>query len=127
MRTIRQCMNWFSGGRQSKTADKLDAIAWAAFFIWVGIALLFDVGYGIGLLGVAVITLGAQLARKRMGIETEGFWIVVGLLFLIGGIWELLQIEVSLIPILLILVGVLILVTRLWPHADAESRQGKIF
>ncbi len=120
-------MNWFSGGRQSKTADKLDAIAWASFFIWLGIALLFDFGYGIGLLGVAVITLGAQLARKRLGIETEGFWIVVGLLFLIGGIWELLQIEVSLIPILFILVGVLILVTRLWPHADEESRQGKIF
>ncbi len=43
---------------------KLDAIGWGLFFIWKGAALIADVGWGVGLLGVGIITLGAQAARK---------------------------------------------------------------
>ena len=92
-------------------ARKFDAAGWALFFIWVGIALLMDVGWGVGLLGVGVITLGGQVARTYFGLKMDGFGVVVGLLFLMGGIWELVQVEMSLVPILLIIAGVAILIS----------------
>jgi hypothetical protein len=94
-------------------AKKLDAVGWGLFFIWIGVALLAHIGWGVGLLGVGLITLGAQAARKYLAVEVEGFWVVVGLLFVLGGIWELLSVQVSLVPILLIVVGIILLVSTL--------------
>jgi hypothetical protein len=31
-------------------AHKLDAAAWGLFFVWAGVALIADVGWGLGLL-----------------------------------------------------------------------------
>ena len=93
------------------TAKKLDTIGWALFFIWVGIAFLVDFGDGIGLLGVGIITLGVQIARRHYDLKLEGFWIVVGLLFMIGGLWELVETKLPLVPILLIIAGLLVLVS----------------
>jgi len=50
-------------------ASKFDAAGWALFFIWVGIAWLADFGWGIGLLGVAAITLGMQALRRASGVR----------------------------------------------------------
>lgn len=94
-------------------ASKLDTLGWGLFFVWVGIAWLADVGLGIGLLGVAAITLGMQLVRKSKKLRVEGFWVVVGLLFALGGIWQLLAIETPLVPILLIVAGLALLVWML--------------
>ena len=91
-------------------AQKLDAAAWGLFFLWVGIALIADFGWGLALLGVGVITLGAQVAGGRFGLALEPFWIVVGLLFLLGGVWELLDVRLSLVPIVPIVAGVALLV-----------------
>jgi len=92
-------------------AQKLDVAGWGLFFIWVGIALLMDFSWGVGLLGVAVITLGGQAVRRYFGLALERFWVVCGLLFLVGGIWELYRVEVSLVPILLIVAGGALLVS----------------
>ena len=92
-------------------AHKLDAAAWGLFFVWVGVALIANLGWGLGLLGVGVITLGGQLARKYFILTVERFWIVVGLLFVLGGVWELLGLQFSLVPILLIVVGVALLLS----------------
>ncbi len=59
----------------------------------------------MALLGIGVITLGVQIIRKSVGLNLEGFWIVVGLLFVLGGIWDLLGTTVPLLPILLIVAG----------------------
>ena len=91
--------------------QKLDAAGWGLFFIWVGAALLLDLSWGVGILGVAVIVLLGQAARKYFGLALEGFWIVVGLIFLVGGFWELYRVEVDLVPILLIVAGVALLIT----------------
>lgn len=88
---------------------KLDAAGWGLFFLWMGIALLADVGWGVGLLGVGIITLGGQAARQYFGIGLEGFWVVVGFLFLAGGFWELAAIQFSMVPFLLILAGMAVL------------------
>lgn len=97
--------------RDQHKASRLDTTGWALFFIWVGIAWVADLGVGIGLLGVGLITLGMQLVRKLMDIAVEGFWLAIGVLFVLGGIWDLLAIERPLIPILLIVTGVILLVS----------------
>ena len=92
-------------------AQKLDAVGWGLFFIWIGIAFLADFGIGVGLLGVGIIVLGEQAVRKYFNLKLEGFWVVVGLCFLVGGLWELLAVELPLVPVLLIVAGLAILVS----------------
>ena len=88
---------------------KLEAAGWGLFFIWIGIALLADLGWGVGLLGVGIIILGAQLSRRYLALKLEGFWVVVGFLFLVGGVWELFHVQLALVPILCIVAGVALL------------------
>ncbi len=92
---------------------KLDAAGWGLFFIWVGIALVAHVGWGAGLLGVGIITLGAQVTRKYFGLKLEGFWVVAGFLFVLGGVWKLFNVPLDLMPILCIGAGVALLVSVL--------------
>ncbi len=96
-------------------AGRIGAVGWGLFFIWMGIAFLADVGWGVGLLGVGVITLGGELARKYFGLAFEPFWVVIGLVFLVWGAWELLGIQLgkaaiptSFLPILCIAVGIVV-------------------
>ncbi len=92
-------------------ADKLPAIGWSLFFIWVGIVLLVKLDAGVGLLGVGVITLAVQVVRKYLNLKLEGFWVVIGLLFVVGGLWELFEPNLPLVPILLIVAGAALLVS----------------
>jgi hypothetical protein len=92
---------------------KLDAAGWGLFFIWIGIALFAHVGWGTGLLGVGIITLGEQVTRKYFALRAEGFWVAVGFFFILGGVWELLNVQFGLLPILCIAVGVALLVSTL--------------
>ncbi len=97
-------------------ASKLDTVGWGLFFIWVGVAWLMDLGLAIGLLGVAVITLGVQLVRKFRGFPVEIFWIVVGGALGVGGLWEFYDIETPLAPIVLVIAGIAILAWRFSRH-----------
>jgi hypothetical protein len=97
-----------------KFADKLSTVGWSLFLIWVGIALLMKLKVSIGLLGVGVITLIVQVARKYFGLKLEGFWVVIGLLFIAGGLWELFKPNLPLMPILLIAAGAVLLVSVVW-------------
>ena len=110
-------------------ARKLDAIGWALFFIWVGIAWIANVGFGVGLLGVAAIILGMQAIRRLLGINVEFFWIVVGIGFGIGGLWEYLDVQTPLAPIVIIIAGVALLVSVTWSGRKHSQRhthhQGK--
>ena len=85
--------------------NRIDAIAWALFFIWVGISILTDLGWGWFLVGLGIIVLGAQAAQSREGAPIDGFWIVSGAVFLAGGLWQLLGLTWPLAPLLLILLG----------------------
>ena len=91
------------------TEKNIEAIGWGSFLIWVGIAIIADLGFPIGLLGVGIITLIAQLMRKGFNHRVEAFWVIAGFLFVIGGIWGFLKIDVPLIPILIIIAGIVIL------------------
>lgn len=92
---------------------KLEAIAWGLFFIWTGIAFLANVGWGVGLLGVGIIILGGQVARKYLALKRAGFWVVVGFLFIMGGVWELFHVQLQLVPILCIVAGAALLASAL--------------
>ena len=91
---------------KSKVESNIEGIAWGLFFVWVGIAFLMDLGNGTGLLGIGFITLGAQAVRSLYALNLEGFWLVVGSGFVLGGLWEVLDPGVALVPILLIIAGV---------------------
>ncbi len=88
-------------------ARKIGAAGCGLFFIWVGVALLVSLGWGPGLLGVGIITLGGQIARRYVGLSFEPFWVLVAALFLLGRVWELVRVPIGLVPIWCIAVGVL--------------------
>lgn len=97
---------------------RLRAAGWGLFFIWIGIAVLASVGWGAGLLGVGLLTLGGQVARKYSSLPVERFWVFVGALFSLGGAWELLGVGLrkavvpgGLVPELCIAAGALLLVS----------------
>ena len=94
-------------------ARKLTGVGWGLFFIWIGIVFLADAPLGIGLLGVGIITLGMQVARKVFNLAFEGGWLIVGGLFVLGGLIQLFNIQVRLVPVLLIVAGVVVLITTL--------------
>ncbi|MDH3750104.1 MAG: hypothetical protein OEU40_05865, partial [Gammaproteobacteria bacterium] len=75
-------------------------------------AWLMDVGLGYGLLGVGFLTLAMQLVRYFADVKVEGFWIVVGIAFVIGAFWELWSVAIPLVPVVLIAVGVALLLWR---------------
>lgn len=101
------------GGREHGHRQ-LSAVAWGLLFVWVGVAVLFGVGWGYGLLGVGVIILGTQVAHLMMGeVRLDWFSTIVGLMFVIGGIWVLFSIQVGLVPILSIVAGVALMLSAL--------------
>ena len=97
--------------RGGTIARKIDAGGWGLFFIWVGVCALLNPGWGVVLLGIGIITLGGQAMRKYFDLKLDGFWIFVGLLFLLGGALELLQVKFSIIPVVLIIAGLALLVS----------------
>lgn len=110
---------------------KIDATGWGVFFVWVGVALIAHVGWGPGLLGVAVIMMGAQVVRKMLGMGVNGFSVLVGILFAIVGVWNIFQVRVDLIPLLFIVTGIAFILSmgrtpraRSWtgPRSPARSR-----
>jgi len=104
-----KCYNRQTMTKRGSLNKKLDAAAWGIFFIWTGTAFLADIGWGAGLLGVGIITLGAQVARRYFALKFEGFWLAVGFLFVVGGFWKLVNVQLGLLPILCIVAGIALL------------------
>lgn len=101
--------------KQPVSAGTIDAAGWGAFFIWLGLAFLAHVGWGVGLLGIGIIALAAQAARKYVGLEADRFGLTVGMLFVVAGLYRLFNIPIpsQLAPIVLIVIGIAIL-TSAW-------------
>lgn len=94
---------------------RLDAGTWGVFFLWLGISFLAHIPWGVWLLGVGVIVLGAQLGRRMIGARLDGFWLVAGSLFVLGGISNIVPfgLHVAVIPVLCIAVGIVLLAKAL--------------
>ncbi len=95
---------------------KIDAAGWGVLFLWIGFALLAHVGWGVGLIGVGVITLGAQAWRRYVGVRADRFALVVGAVFTLVGVWNLFDLRVELVPVLFIAAGVYLLASTRRKH-----------
>jgi hypothetical protein len=90
---------------------KIDAAGWGLFFVWVGTAFITNIVWGTGLVGVGIIILLGQAARKYFGVKTDIFGILLGSFFVLGGLWELYAIQFSLVPIICAVGGLTLLVS----------------
>jgi hypothetical protein len=52
--------------QRKKLNRKIDALGWGLFFVWTGIAVLTDAGWGVGLIGVGLIIIGSLAAREYL-------------------------------------------------------------
>jgi hypothetical protein len=92
-------------------SDRIDSIVWGLFFIWIGVAVILDLGWSTGLIGAGIILLGEQLVRSLIGVKTQSFWIIAGILLIASGIWTIYEVSISLFPIALIIIGLVILIS----------------
>lgn len=97
-------------------ARKLGGAGWGLFFIWVGVVLLADISPGVALLGVGMIILGEQAARVLLSLKLEGFWFVVGSGFLLAGIWQVAEVRLPLVPVLLVAAGLAVVLASILPR-----------
>jgi hypothetical protein len=95
-------------------------VAWGFFLLWVGIALLADVGWGAGLVGAAVIVLAAQAYRRHVRVAVDRFSLALGVVFAGVGLWSLLGVRfgvrVELAPLLFIAAGLAVLASAWRRH-----------
>jgi len=103
----------FSLRRDGSVAGRIGTAGWGLLFLWVGTAFLLDVGWGIGLLGVGILTLAVQAVRRGFGLEYEAFWLFVGGAITLAALWELAAFDIPLGPILLVASGTAVLVWAL--------------
>ncbi len=107
----------FSG--KSASSRQIDAVAWALFLIWIGVAVLSNVGWGWGLVGISLIMLCAQAVLWLRTNTFDFFSVACGLVLLAGGVSALLGLTWSIAPVLLILLGA----TMLWSAVFGEHAE----
>ena len=95
--------------QRRELSEKYDAIGLAIGFIWIGLASLFGIGWGWWLIGIAAIILGETAIRLNAQLNIESFWVVVGLMFLTGGVWEIFNLAWPLAPVLITGCGLAVL------------------
>jgi hypothetical protein len=100
-------------GGENVIAERLTAVGWGLFFIWIGVVSLQGYSAAVGLLGVGIIALIIQIWRKFAGLDMEGFWAVIALLFIIGGLLAIFGIDFPLIPVALLVAGLLLILSVL--------------
>jgi ABC-type uncharacterized transport system permease subunit len=109
--------------RRHDDAAELDTMGWALFFVWSGVALLANLGWGWTLLGIAAIILGSEAYRRLNGLPNQGFWIAVGLICLLIAILDLLAIPWRAGPLVLIGFGVALMFKLLRQRGGSVTRR----
>jgi hypothetical protein len=78
---------------------KIDATGWGLFFLWVGVALVASVGWGIAILGTGFISLGAQLARRLSGLPVDRWSVGFGVCLSVAGLTQWLDFHLGKAPL----------------------------
>ena len=92
-------------GRQDRSSP-FSVVSWSLFFIWVGFAWLMSFSLGWILLGIGILLLAMQGAHRVSNVKVDGFWVITGLAFLMGGLLEFWGVEMPLLPLVLIAAGI---------------------
>lgn len=88
--------------------SRLERAGWALFLIMIGGLGLVSpdvVPEGTWLVGVGLIMLGLNAARRYYGIEPSTFTVILGVIALATGLSDFLGVDLPWLPILLILIG----------------------
>jgi hypothetical protein len=104
---------------------RLEAIAWGLFLIMLGGSLFVSgdvMGRGVWSIGVGVIMLGLNAARYVNKIKMSGFTTALGIIAILGGVLQLLGMEILEGGILLIILGAYLI---LKPWFDKRQLFGK--
>ncbi|MBN1332825.1 MAG: hypothetical protein JW971_03590 [Synergistales bacterium] len=109
-------------GKNQKLSQKIATLGWGVFFIWLGIFLWIHFQTGFFLLGLGILILGMQFARRRFDLAMEHFWVAVGILSIVGGFWDLIETELPLVPVLLILAGSGLVLFSFWGKKGSPGR-----
>lgn len=102
--------------RQEALNKRLESIAWALFLIMIGgLWLVPDATLpeGIWSIGVGLILLGLNAARRWKGLRMSGFTLVVGALALLTGIGDMAGIDLPVFALILIFIGASMIVKPL--------------
>lgn len=89
-------------------ASQVDKAGWGIALIWVGAAILIDIEWEWGLLGLGAIILGCQLVRRALTLALDWFAVALGICLCLIGLEPLLGSALggaNLIPILSIALG----------------------
>lgn len=98
-------------------------VVWGLLLIWVGAALLLRWSWGVGLVGAGTILLAAQAYRRVSRLKVDGFGLVAGLVLVVCGVWNMLDVAIALVPLLCIAAGVVLLVST-WATRRAHRTEG---
>lgn len=114
---------------QSMTKDrglveKLDRAGWGVALIWVGAAILLNVSWGAGLLGLGTITLVGQLLRRYFSLACDWFALAMGVCFVLAGMGPVFGDRLAteaVLPILSIALGSTFLVSALFRRQSTQA------
>lgn len=121
MANTQSSLDQFHGpSDQTGLSRQIDSGAWAVFFIWLGVVMLAGLPWAWFLVGVGVLILGAQLVRRQRDLMIETFGIIIGLIILAAGIWDLFALPLPLMPVVLIVLGGYLLWKTLSPKAESH-------
>lgn len=74
---------------------RIDATGWGVFFLWVGVALVASVGWGIALVGTGLISLGVQVARQQLALPVDRWNVGFGTCLTIAGLVQWLEVPLG--------------------------------
>jgi hypothetical protein len=121
-RTMNNARQPGFGHRRSDLDRAIDTAGWGLFFIWAGLAVLANLGLSAGVLGVGVLMVGNQVARRYAELKVRWFAVILGLCLALGGLSRIYNLHQGrpllpewLVPGLFIAAGVAIL-AKIWRH-----------
>lgn len=96
------------------SARTLTTVAWGLFFILVGGAWMYGEAYGVDTgtiiaIGVGLILVGLNIARKAVGARMGKFSLGIGILALLIGLARYAGMRVDILPLIIILIGLFII------------------
>jgi hypothetical protein len=91
-----------------RLSEQLDRAGWGFALIWIGMAIILNLGWGIGLFGLGTIMLGGQVLRRFVALPVDWFAAVLGICLSLVGLKPVLGVHlggIDLLPILSIALG----------------------